>query len=218
VTLKLIGAGFGRTGTMSLRDALDIIGFGPCYHMSEVIAHQHYHFWARLGRGERIEWEQIFENYQAVVDWPASTYWRELAEAYPHAKVLLTVRDPDKWFASCRNTIMSDAHRNRFHEENSDPDRRAMADVLYEKTFHGRYGDRDHAIAVFNAHNEEVKRTIPEERLLIYEAGQGWGPLCQFLGVAIPDVPFPLTNTTEEWLTRPHKSNIGSPDIRQRDS
>lgn len=213
MTLKIIGAGFGRTGTSSLRDALNRIGFGPCYHMSEVIVHEHYSFWGRLARGERVDWEDVFKDYQAAVDWPACTYWRELAELNPDAKVILTIRDPDSWFTSCRNTIMSDEHRNKFYQKNGDPDRKAMVDVLYEKTFHGRYADHNYATSVFNAHNEEVKGTIPEERLLVYEISQGWEPLCRFLGVAIPDAPFPLANTTEQWRARPRNPRPDSPSV-----
>ncbi len=210
MALKLIGAGFGRTGTMSLRDALDKIGYGPCYHMSVVMQNpQNARYWAAAGRGEKVNWDEVFEGFVSTVDWPACTYWRELADAYPDAKVLLTVRDPERWFASTQKTIFSKPHRDSFYLDDSDPDKRGMVEVLYDKTFQKRQNDHDHAISVFNAHNEEVKRSIPPERLLVYEVGQGWEPLCKFLGVPVPAEPFPRINTTDDWLARPGQGRPG---------
>jgi len=204
MALKLIGAGFGRTGTMSLRDALEMIGYGPCYHMTSVLQNPHFAgYWARLGRGEKLDWDMVFDGYVSAVDWPACTYWRELAEYYPDAKVLLTVRDPERWFQSTQNTIFSRWHRDSFYAEGSDPDQRDMVKVLYEQTFHHRQNDHDYAISVFEAHNEEVKRTIPKDRLLVYEVKEGWKPLCDFLGVPVPDQPFPRINSSDDWKSRP---------------
>ena len=204
MALKLIGAGFGRTGTMSLRDALEMIGYGPCYHMSSVVDNPRFAaYWARLGRGEKVDWDEVFKGYVSAVDWPACTYWRELSEYYPKAKILLTVRDPERWFESTQNTIFSKEHRDTFYAEGADPNRRGMVEVLYTKTFHKRQNDRDHAISVFNAHNEEVKRTAPKDRLLVYEVKEGWKPLCDFLGVPVPKARFPQINTSEDWLARP---------------
>ena len=210
MALKLIGAGFGRTGTMSLRDALGMIGYGPCYHMSAVMKKpENARFWARLGRGEKVDWDEVFDGYVSTVDWPACTYWRELADYYPDAKVLLTVRDPERWFASTQATIFSKDHRGSFYLDGADPDKRAMVEVLYGGTFHKRQNDHDHAIAVFNAHNEEVKRSIPPERLLVYEVKEGWDPLCRFLGVRVPDEPFPQINSTDDWLSSPGQGRPG---------
>ena len=200
MALKLIGAGFGRTGTSSLRDALGMIGYGPCYHMTSVLENPGFaKYWARLGRGETVDWDEVFKGYVSAVDWPACTYWRELAEYYPDAKVLLTLRDPERWFQSTQNTIFSKEHRDSFYAPGADPDRQGMVSVLYDQTFQKRQNDHDYAIAVFEAHNEEVKRTIPKERLLVYDIKQGWEPLCKFLGVPVPDAPFPRVNTSEDW-------------------
>lgn len=204
MALTVIGAGFGRTGTMSLRDALNMIGFGPCYHMSEVVrnpalaAH-----WAKLARGERVDWEAVFKGYRSTMDWPGCTYWRELAARYPEAKVILTLRDPDRWFDSTRNTIFSDEHLARFSGADADPNFRDMIRRVYDDTFDGKGHIREHAIAVFNAHNEAVQQAIPADRLLVYRVAEGWEPLCEFLGVPVPAEPFPNINTTQEWRDRP---------------
>lgn len=201
--LQVIGAGFGRTGTMSLRDALNTIGFGPCYHMSEVINHPRFAgYWARLARGEGVDWEEVFAGYRSTVDWPGCTYWRELAEAYPDARVILTVRDPEDWFRSVSSTIFSEEHLARFEGPDADPDFRDMVRRLFHRTFDGKGHEKEHAIAVYKAHNEAVKSTIPPERLLVLDPSEGWGPLCDFLGVSVPDRPFPCLNTTRQWKER----------------
>ena len=206
--LQVIGAGFGRTGTMSLRDALNTLGFGPCYHMSEVIRNPHYaRYWAELSRGGKVDWEEVFAGYRSTVDWPACSYWKELAERWPEAKVILTVRDPEQWYRSTQNTIFSDEHLARFEGPDADPDFRAMVDKLYYQTFDHRGDDKDHAIAVYNAHNEDVKRSLPPERLLVLDPAQGWEPLCDFLGVAVPEAQFPCINTTRDWKERPRPTN-----------
>jgi hypothetical protein len=205
MALKLVGAGFGRTGTTSVRDALGMIGYGPCYHMKSVVANPSFAaYWARLGRGEKVDWDEVFEGYVSTIDWPSCTYWRELAEYYPDAKILLTVRDPERWFESTQNTIFSRDHRDSFYTRGADPNRQGMVRVLYEQTFQNRQNDHDFAIAVFNAHNEEVRRSVPKERLLVYDIKEGWEPLCKFLGVPVPNRQFPRTNTSEEWFARGH--------------
>jgi len=204
MTLKLIGAGFGRTGTMSMKGALELIGYGPCYHMIEVIenpgaADQ----WYRAACGETVDWDTVFKGYVATVDWPACTFYRELADKYPDAKVLLTLRDPERWYESCQNTIFKVMHQD---EAAVPPPMQAqlrmVKKLVCDRTFGGDLDDRANAIAVFNRHNEEVRKTIPAERLLVYEPGQGWEPLCAFLGVDVPAEPFPKVNTTEEFQAR----------------
>jgi hypothetical protein len=95
MTLKVIGAGFGRTGTSSLKQALEDLGFGPCHHMTEVIAHpQQVPVWEAAMNGEPVEWEDVFHAYQSAVDWPSAAFYEPLMERYPDARVILTVRDP----------------------------------------------------------------------------------------------------------------------------
>jgi hypothetical protein len=211
MSLKVIGAGFGRTGTMSLKYALEQLGFGPCYHMIETREHpEHDALWLALARGQSEDWHAILDGYAASVDWPAIMIWKEFAAAYPQAKVILTVRDPERWYESASKTIF--ARMREFAEslarddaENIDPARRVhmrmVNAVVVDKTFSGSL-DRDHAIQVFNAHNDEVRRAIPPERLLVYEAGQGWDPLCAFLRVPVPEAPYPKVNTTDDFVAR----------------
>lgn len=213
MALKVIGAGFGRTGTASLKFALERIGFGPCYHMMEVMPNpDNVAHWAQIARGGKPDWDRIFKGYMATVDWPACGYWRELAAHYPEAKVILSMRDPERWFESTQKTIFSEAHLTQFLTDHSDPDLRDMVGHLFTKTFDGRGRDREHAIAVYRRHNEEVMRTIPRDRLLVFNPAEGWAPLCGFLGVAVPDEPFPKRNTSEEWIARPPSLRDAIPD------
>jgi hypothetical protein len=206
MTLKVIGAGLGRTGTMSLKLALERLGLGRCYHMVEVFQiPEAVGQWTDVGEGRGADWETIFAGYSATVDWPAATYWRELADRYPDAKVILTHRDPKAWFRSTQQTIFAQG----MEAADQGPFSR-MAGAVVGSMFDGRLHDEDHVIAVFNAHNEAVKRAIPPERLLVYEVSEGWAPLCAFLGVAVPDEPMPKTNSTEEFQAR-LRAGAGAP-------
>lgn len=210
MALDVIGAGFGRTGTMTLRDALNRLGFGPCYHMSEVINNPHFaSYWATLARGGRMDWEEVFAGYHSTVDWPGCTYWRELMQQWPQAKVILSVRDPHRWHQSVLNTIFSDAHVARFEGTDAHPDFQAMVRRLNQQTFDNRSQDEEYAISIYQAHNEAVMREVPPEKLLVFNPAEGWEPLCQFLGVAVPDEEFPRVNSTKEWQERPRRQIKG---------
>jgi hypothetical protein len=190
----VIGAGFGRTGTLSLKLALERLGFGPCYHMVEVFKNPTaIDCWIDAADG-KPDWETVFSGYRACVDWPAATFWQALASTYPAAKVILTTRDAEAWFASTQATIFPRA---------TPPDTDVPFDLMFRKVigalFDQRMRERDHVIDVFNRHNTEVVRRIAPGRLLVYEVSQGWAPLCAFLGVGIPDEPMPKANTTEEF-------------------
>jgi hypothetical protein len=209
MNLEVIGAGFGRTGTMSMKAALEELGFGPCYHMRELFEHpEHIGQWRAAMRGEPVDWEFVLGDYRATVDWPGCTFYEELLEMNPDAKVILTVRDPHRWYESTRDTIyrISGASYSvafrlaglvmpRARQVNRA--RRFVSELVWEGDFGGRFGDRVHAIGTFERHNEGVKRRVPPERLLVYEVKQGWGPLCDFLGVEAPDEPFPHLNDGE---------------------
>jgi len=192
--MKVIGAGFGRTGTMSLKVALEELGFGPCYHMTEAFDHpEHLPLWETAIGGEPVDWKQIFGSYQAAVDWPTAAFYKELMEVYPEAKVLLTIRDPEKWYESTKHTIytMLDA-------PDPSPMLRMATKLVWEQTFDGKFDDHRYAMEVFKRHNEEVKKHVPPERLLVYEVKDGWKPLCEFLGVEVPEEKsFPHLNDTE---------------------
>ena len=201
MALEIVGAALGRTGTNSLKLALEQLGFGPCHHMFEVRDHpEQLPYWQAAARGELPDWDEVFANYRACVDWPSARFWREIAAHYPDAKVLLTRRDPAKWFDSVHATIYPVVESWRTCEPGRFRDTMEMAwQIVVEQTFGGRLDDRDHAIAVFRAYEEEVRRTIAPERLLAYDVSQGWAPLCAFLEVPVPDAPFPRTNTSEEF-------------------
>ena len=196
MVLKIVGSGLGRTGTKSLQSALNMLGFGPCHHMVEVFAHpESMALWIEAGAG-RPDWEAIFAGYNSVVDYPGARYWRQIAARYPDAKILHTVRDPDQWFDSTQATIFApDSMVNR-------PGPAAAFFDSIVGDMRAQLHDRAFMTDHFRRHTEEVKKTIPPERLLIYEAGQGWAPLCEFLGVAIPEEPYPSENSRAEFIAR----------------
>lgn len=199
MAISVIGAGLGRTGTMSLKLALERLGFGPCYHMIEVLHDQARRSprWEAAADGKPVDWDEIFEGYRSTVDWPGATFWREIVAAYPGAKVILTERDPEDWFRSIQQTIFS---RLMPHDP-EDPWARMTTKVV-RGMFDGVVDDHDHAIAVFERHNRAVREAIPVEQLLVYEVAQGWEPLCAFLDVPVPDEPMPKTNSTAEFKER----------------
>jgi Sulfotransferase domain len=205
MSLKIIGAGFGRTGTHSLKIALETLGFAPCYHMVEVFSHPgHSEEWEAAAEGKAIDWNALLGPYGAAVDWPASYFWRELMVLYPDAKIILTERDPQAWYKSISQTIF-DFMMREVDDSKLDPIRRAQRRmgqyIVGEKTFGGRF-DKAHVLDVYRRNGEAVRRAVPAGRLLEFDAPQGWKPLCEFLGVKVPETPFPLTNTTEEFRAR----------------
>jgi hypothetical protein len=149
--------------------------------------------WVRAADGHP-EWNSIFEGFAATVDYPGCTFWRELVQFYPSAKVLLSVRNPQDWFDSTQQTI--------FSEEQSKPMVQSTLKEFFDKTvfkiFGDRIHDRDFMIAAFQQHNRAVESLVPRDRLLVYEVAQGWPPLCRFLGVPVPDATFPRVNSREE--------------------
>jgi hypothetical protein len=204
--LEIIGPGFGRTGTNSLKLALEQLGFGPCHHMFEVRDHpEQLPNWEAAARGETVDWDVVFRGYRSQVDWPGARYWRELAQHYQKAKVILTVRDPDSWFDSVQATIAPFVAARGTHPS---PHANAIAEMAHQtvsvQVFEDRLSDRDHAIRIFRQHIAEVQSAIPSDRLLTFDLRSGWKPLCAFLEVEAPDVPFPKTNSSkafveEEW-------------------
>ena len=204
MALEIVGAGFGRTGTLSLKYALEQIGFDKCYHMLEVGNYpDHRDQWSAARRGEAVDWDALFEGFKASVDWPACDFWQELAEHYTESKVLLSVRDPERWYASIRNTIHLSTSSGLNAEDEAERERAKWANwLIWEANFDDRMEDKDHVIGVYEAHIAKVKAAIPSDRLLVYETGSGWDPLCEFLGVPVPDDPYPHVNTTEDFRER----------------
>jgi hypothetical protein len=198
MALSVIGAGLPRTGTMSLKLALERLGFGPCLHMIEVIQNQAAApLWIAAAEG-RPDWEAIFAGYASAVDAPSAMFWRTLIEVYPGAKVILTVRDRDRWFASTQATILADEHTSGLFEGAM----QEMIETVWFSYLDHRLKDRAHLLDVFARHNAEVRDAVPPERLLVYETGAGWEPLCAFLGVPVPGEPYPHSNTTGEFHAR----------------
>jgi hypothetical protein len=193
--LQIIGAGFGRTGTRSLKAALDILGYGPCYHMQTALLRPwHLKFWIRAAAGETVEYIHLFRKYKATVDWPACEFYKELMEVYPEAKVILNVRDPEEWHDSMMDTIwkIQPVFRRSFPKAY----RKVHDDLIWDSRFQGEFENREKAIAIYNAYNEEVKKTVPSENILVYNVTEGWKPLCEFLGKGEPEnIPFPRFNS-----------------------
>lgn len=196
MTLRVVGAGLGRTGTLSLKVALERLFGGPCYHMAEVFARpEHVPAWHDAARGQMPDWKRLLGGYHAAVDWPASAFWPELMEAFPDALVVLSVRDADAWWRSANGTIFPTIDR-------ADGPWRAMIEELFATRFTAALEDRDACVGAFERHNAEVRRRVPASRLLEWRASDGWEPLCAALGVPVPDDPFPRVNTTEEFHVR----------------
>src|SRR5215207_4995001 len=214
--MRVIGAGFGRTGTTSLKAALEELGFGPSYSLSEVFRNpEHVGFWEAARRGEDVDWEGFLSGYEVAVDWPACSFYEELMQAFPGAPVILTVRDPAPWYESTRSTIYGLRRLNTgplllraafalagpFVPGPTGTVR--LADrLVWEGTFDGRFEDRDYAMEVFERHNEAVLGRVPPERLLVFDVREGWAPLCNFLGVEVPDGPFPRLNEARQMRRR----------------
>lgn len=202
MTLQIIGPGFGRTGTNSLKVALEHLGFGPAHHMFEVRDHpQQLPAWEALADGGRPDWDAVFRGYRAQVDWPGARFWRELAAYYPDSKVILTVRDADDWFDSVEATIAKFmAGRGTY----DDPHLNGVSNMAYKLivagVFSERMFERAYATALFNAHIVEVQATIPRSRLLTFDVREGWEPLCAFLDCPVPQISFPRLNSSKQFV------------------
>jgi hypothetical protein len=197
--MDILGGGFGRTGTMSLRAALEELGFGPCYHFLEVILHpSHIASWQAAADGRPVDWRASFlKDYRAALDFPAVSFFDDLRRAFPDARVIFTDRDPERWYESTLETIYKGAVIPRwltaflpgwggFY--------RMVRAAIWDRLFGGRFEDRAHAIEVYKRHREHVIAAVPADQLLVFEVKQGWEPLCEFLGVPVPDKPFPHIN------------------------
>ncbi|MEM7539320.1 MAG: sulfotransferase family protein [Chloroflexota bacterium] len=198
--MKIIGAGLGRTGTSSLKVALERLGFGPCYHMQEINKHpEHIPTWFNAMKGHDVDWQTFLQSYQATLDWPACDHYAVLMDVYPEAKVILSVRDPKRWYDSVDETIYTFNKTFPNWAKSVAPKLAAQVDMtkqqVWQRKFYNRFEDRAYAIDIFQQHNETVQQVVPTERLLVYEVSQGWTPLCNFLDVPIPtDTPFPHVN------------------------
>lgn len=195
MTLKVIGTGFGRTGTDSMREALNILGYGPCHHMRELLKDaEHERLWRAVIAGETPDWELLLGGYNSCVDWPSAYYWPQLIKAFPQARVILTWRTAESWWTSFEKTILP----RILNYKKSDATQK-NGELIGPRVFHGRPEDRDHCMAVYEANVALVKEKVSGDRLLVHRLGDGWEPLCAHLGVAVPDVPYPAKNSTGEF-------------------
>jgi len=191
----VIGAGLPRTGTSSLKTALEELGLGPCYHMREVMQlPERARYWADASDGKPVHWSVVFEDYRSTTDAPGCHFYRQLMAEYPKAKVILSLRDPDSWFSSTQETILQ-PFVMKMHA--------AMGTLeMCNKIGWGddpKLRDKSYMLARFKRHNDDVLNTVPREKLLVFEAKQGWAPLCEFLGVPVPKTPYPHTNSREDF-------------------
>jgi len=194
--LSVIGAGYGRTGTLSLKRALEMLGYVKCHHMIEVINKPgEPDKWLDAIDNPNVDWDDLFEGFQACVDWPACHFYKALADYYPDAKVILTVRDPLDWFQSMSATTLG-VIRPRLADRGS---RNLGTELVVKGAFEGNIDDAEHGVAIFERHTREVIASIAPERLLVYDVREGWGPLCAFLGKPVPAEPFPRVNSRDEF-------------------
>lgn len=210
MSLQVIGVGLHRTGTLSIKVALERLGFGPCYHGFEYAGRRDQaQLWKdALDRDGDVDWELIFGDYRAAMDWPMIYFWDKVVAAHPDAKVLLTERDPETWFDSHFEGIQSIFQRQEAGAMPTDPQLTdLLLNVMFAK-FSDRPFERDHAIKVFNQHYAQVRDTVPSERLLVYRAADGWGPLCRFLDVEVPDEPFPRINSRAVFADNAYEANV----------
>ncbi|MEQ4725070.1 sulfotransferase family protein [Nonomuraea sp. B19D2] len=210
--MDVIGVGLGRTGTHSLKFALERLGFGPCCHMYDLMAApEKAHPWLAAARGEQVDWREVCQEYRSTTDFPGCSHWRELTACYPRASVVLTVRDPRSWYESVMATFFSPA--TSYISPEQSPIMEA-ARLRAATDFKCRPDDAEGMMAAFRAHNAEVQATIPADRLLVYRVTEGWGPLCAFLGLETPDEPFPKVNdrrSYEEAMVSRFRQHCGGP-------
>jgi Sulfotransferase domain len=217
--VKVIGVGFGRTGTMSLKAALERLGAGPCFHMIDLIMgdgrERDLEQWAKVAAGEH-DWHEVFDGWEATVDWPAAARWREICDAFPDVPVLLNVREFDGWYRSMQNTIRA-AKVTPPDQLVQDANRplpnpllwQVIDRLIWEGDFRGRFEDREWVREMYERRIEEIKATIAPERLTVWELGvDGWEPLAAMLGVEAPDEPFPRMHDTSEF-----RSEFGLPAL-----
>jgi hypothetical protein len=201
---KVIGAGFGRTGTSSLQVALEELLGGKCYHMKDIMLQpaqlQAWHDFA-VGKTPVMDWKRLFAGYTAAVDCPVCMYYEELMEAFPEARVILTVRDPQHWWKSFNRlmSIVDKARLLRFLAPKLRKVARFTDKIIIQDVFEGRM-EKEHCIRIFEMHNNRVRKVVPKDRLLEYNITQGWEPLCKFLKVPIPETPFPHLNAGKRSL------------------
>ena len=211
--MQLLGVGFGRSGTMSLKGAIEELGF-PCFHMIDLIVGENrerdLQGWIKVADGEPVDWDEVFGPWEATVDWPAASRWQELIEFYPDVPVLLNHRDFDGWYKSVENTILAVKLAAQAGEMKEDANRPGPAPelwgviekLIWQGDFQGKFQDREWTRQMYYDRIETIRSTVDSERLIDWELGRdGWEPICEKLGVPVPDKPFPHLHDTNEFRT-----------------
>ena len=207
MSLRVVGAGLPRTGTKSLKEALERLLQGPCYHMAEVFEHlDHVPVWREALKGRPPDWNEVLAGYVAAVDWPASAFWRELSGANADAIVLLSMRkSPQVWWESVDATILQVARREP-EPEIADWHRMFHELLWQEWDLRDGFDDAASAMAAYDRQIEAVRAAVPTDRLVEWHPGDGWEPICDALHVPIPSEAFPHANTREDWKRGGHPS------------
>ncbi len=201
MAISVIGAGFGRTGTMSIKIALEQLGFGPCHHMEEVFQDPaQLPGWQAAAAGQAVDWDAVLKGYGSTIDWPSAHYWRELAAFYPDAKVILSVRPAERWWHSFSGTIQKAL---ALSDQVDDPHIAGILkmanQIVTEQTFAGAMADKDTALAAFEKRIADVRAAIADVRLLVFDVSEGWAPICRFLDRPEPEGAFPRSNAYDEF-------------------
>jgi Sulfotransferase domain len=200
MTLQVVGAGLGRTGTHSLKIALEQLLGAPCYHMLETFGRpDDIAVWHAAMNGDMPDWNEFLSDYRSTVDWPACAFWRELLAENPDAIVLLSSRDADGWWTSATNTIFQVVQRELPDDDIAGRVQLAMVNDMLTKRFTPNWLDETEAKRAYEAHNADVRASVPAEQLIDYRPGDGWEPICEKLGLPVPSDPFPHVNTTDEF-------------------
>jgi hypothetical protein len=208
MALKLVGVGLGRTGTNSLKVALEQLLDAPCYHMFELIAHpQQVPMWEHAVRRKDVDWDSLFDGYAATVDWPGCSFWRNSAGANPDAPVLLSTRDSAQtWWSSFEQTIVPALQGPMLSEYPELMRGQEMVRELFRARFTPDFADRDAAIAEYERHCDDVRREVPAGRLIEWQPRDGWEPICSRLGLPVPETPFPHENSSEAFDEKVERS------------
>ena len=209
--MQVIGAGLGRTGTNSLKVALEVLLNGPCYHMFELWQHpEDVSGWQSAVDGQPMNWQQFLGNWVATVDWPGAPLFDQMAQAFPDALVLLSIREDERWYQSINNTIFSLMRRSSKGEPNPTA---ALVASEFAKWFTLDIDNKDEVIAAYLRHNERVRSIVPKSRLLEWHPEDGWEPICHALNLPVPEVPFPHANTSDDFFDTVNAAQSG--DVRR---
>jgi hypothetical protein len=224
MSLQIIGTGVGRTGTHSLKLALEQLGFGKCYHMVELFQYpENLTYFEKAERGEEVDWDKLFTGYNSAVDYPVSRYYKQIIAKYPGAKIIHTVRDPESWYQSAMETIFwaSKPSIGRMLSlmvkmPFSSTIRKRLPVFKYngnlvDNVFGKDLKNKEAVIKKYNEINAETLNFIPKDRSLVYDVKTGWEPLCAFLNVPVPATPFPRSNIRDDFKIRVAEISSGKP-------